>query len=139
VEAVVPADKEETLLIRSSLDVERARRLVRRCAIEAGLGSSQAEELILATSELARNVVRHGGMEGTITCRRSESGRAVEVIVRDTGPGITDVARALEDGYSTSHGLGSGLPATRRLVDFFEIVSGIEGTTVRILKNVTLV
>ena len=132
-------DKEETLSVKTPLDVERARRLVRRFAFDAGLRSSQAEELVLAASELVNNIVKHRATEGRITCRHSESAtsRAVEVLVRDEGPGITDLAKALEDGYTTSHGLGSGLPAARRLVDSFEIDSGAQGTTVRLLKNVS--
>lgn len=134
-------DSEETLSVRTALDVERARRLVRRFAFDAGLRSRRAEELVLAASELVNNIVKHRATAGRITCRQLDSaaGRVVEVVVRDEGPGITDLAKALEDGYTTSHGLGSGLPAARRLVDSFEIDSGAQGTTVRLLKNVSLV
>ena len=56
-------------------------------------------------------------------------------MARDSGPGIRDVARALEDGYSTYRGLGLGLPGARRLMDEFDIVSEIgEGTTVSMIK-----
>ena len=41
----------------------------------------------------------------------------------DNGPGIADVDRALEDGYSTGAGMGLGLPGARRLMDEFEIRS----------------
>jgi serine/threonine-protein kinase RsbT len=41
----------------------------------------------------------------------------------DHGPGIVDVAAALEDGYSTGNGLGLGLPGARRLMDELEIES----------------
>jgi serine/threonine-protein kinase RsbT len=53
----------------------------------------------------------------------------------DRGPGIPDVSLAMRDGYSTSNGLGMGLPGTKRLMDEFEIESAIgEGTKVTIRK-----
>jgi len=51
------------------------------------------------------------------------------------GPGIHDVSRALQDGYSTGIGLGLGLPGVRRLVDDFDVVSVVgKGTTVTARK-----
>ena len=43
------------------------------------------------------------------------------MIAADEGPGIENVERALQDGYTTGGGLGLGLPGARRLVDEFEI------------------
>ena len=61
---------------------------------------------------------------------------AVEVVARDEGPGIPDVERAMEDGYSTGRGLGLGLPGARRLMDTFEITSEVGvGTTVVMRKR----
>ena len=61
--------------------------------------------------------------------------KGIAVIARDHGPGIVNVARALEPGYSTSRGLGLGLPGARRLMDEFEIVSRVGvGTTVTMRK-----
>jgi serine/threonine-protein kinase RsbT len=60
---------------------------------------------------------------------------AVIVIAADKGPGIADLEKAMQDGYTTSNGLGLGLPGARRLMDEFEIHSEIgQGTTV-ILKK----
>ena len=57
------------------------------------------------------------------------------VVARDHGPGIDDVGKALEIGYSTSGGLGLGLPGVRRLMDEFEISSRTnDGTTVTVRK-----
>ena len=57
------------------------------------------------------------------------------VIARDQGPGIPDVAQALQDGYSTNRSLGLGLPGARRLMDEFEIDSRPgAGTTVTMKK-----
>jgi len=60
---------------------------------------------------------------------------ALEVVARDEGPGIRDVERAMQDGYSTSGGLGLGLPGARRLMDDFEVISSLgKGTTVTMRK-----
>jgi serine/threonine-protein kinase RsbT len=60
---------------------------------------------------------------------------AIEVVARDEGPGIADIERAMQDGYSTGGGLGLGLPGARRLMDHFEVRSepGV-GTTVVMRK-----
>ena len=61
--------------------------------------------------------------------------RGIVIVARDQGPGIRDVERALEDGYSTSGGLGLGLPGARRLMDDFDVSSGVgKGTTVTMKK-----
>lgn len=61
--------------------------------------------------------------------------RALVVRAEDDGPGIGDVERALEDGYSTGSGLGLGLPGARRLMDrlIVESTPG-EGTVVEMWK-----
>jgi serine/threonine-protein kinase RsbT len=57
------------------------------------------------------------------------------IIARDFGPGIPDIARAMQDGFSTSRGMGLGLPGAKRLMDDFEIVSEVgKGTTVTMVK-----
>jgi serine/threonine-protein kinase RsbT len=47
------------------------------------------------------------------------------------------LSRALEDGFSTGGGLGSGLPAARRLMDEFAITTGSHGTTIVASKWLT--
>jgi len=51
--------------------------------------------------------------------------------VLDSGPGIPDPERAMEDHYSSSGTLGLGLPGVKRLMDEFELESKPgEGTRV---------
>ena len=85
-----------------------------------------------AISELARNIVRYA-VRGEIILRlvQNDGKKGIEVVANDDGPGIPDVGLAMQDGYSTSGGLGLGLPGTRRLMDDFEITSDFgKGTTV---------
>jgi serine/threonine-protein kinase RsbT len=57
------------------------------------------------------------------------------IVARDDGPGIADLDRAMQDGYSSSGSLGLGLPGSRRLVDEFEIDSAPgKGTRVTLTK-----
>ena len=95
----------------------------------------RAEELVLAASELATNLVRHSDHGGTITCRLLRHRRGVEVEALDSGPGIADVDQAMQEGFSTtSKSLGSGLSSARDLVDEFEIDTKPEATRIRMRK-----
>jgi serine/threonine-protein kinase RsbT len=89
-----------------------------------------------AISELARNIVRYA-VRGEIILRlvQNNGKRGIEVVAADDGPGIADIGLAMQDGYSTSGGLGLGLPGTRRLMDDFEITSDFgKGTTVTVRR-----
>lgn len=89
-----------------------------------------------AISELARNIVRYA-VRGEIILRlvQNDGKKGIEVVANDDGPGIPDVGLAMQDGYSTSGGLGLGLPGTRRLMDDFEITSDFgKGTTVTVRR-----
>ncbi|HEX5368609.1 MAG TPA: ATP-binding protein [Dehalococcoidia bacterium] len=130
------ASIEPSAVVRGPADVEHVRRLVRSYCRANELRPHQSEELVLAASELANNLVRHATPGGTITCRRLSDGRhkAIEVKSTDSGPGIEDVDLAMTDGFSTVGGLGLGLAAARRAVDRFEISSEHQATVVRLIK-----
>jgi serine/threonine-protein kinase RsbT len=117
-------------------DVFAARKRAREEAAMAGLTEPAGEELALAVSEVARNILVHAGRGEVLLGLTTRPDRpAVVVVARDDGPGIEDPGRVIEDGYSTGSGLGLGLPSARRLVDEFELESqpGI-GTTVILRK-----
>jgi serine/threonine-protein kinase RsbT len=116
--------QERTLLIRSDLDIVSARVEGRDMAKALGFGTIDQARIATAISELARNIVLYAG-EGTVTIRPTERGsrKGIEVLCQDQGPGIDDVNLVMQDGYSTSRGLGMGLPGAKRLMDDFEIDS----------------
>jgi serine/threonine-protein kinase RsbT len=100
-----------------------------------GFSSADTEALALATRELAINLVRYAvGGRLTMSVLAANGITGIEVESQDEGPGIASIPRAMEDGYSTGGGLGSGLPGVRRLMDDFEIRSGPEGTRVTTRK-----
>jgi serine/threonine-protein kinase RsbT len=116
--------KTEPLEVRASPDVDAARRSVQALAAAIGMDDSNQDMLGTATSELARNMLDHGGGGHVlIEVVHSERGEGVRVTFDDHGPGIADIAQAMEDGYSTGTGMGLGLPGAKRLVDDFEIAS----------------
>jgi serine/threonine-protein kinase RsbT len=117
--------------VTSRVDAERVCRSSRTLARELGFTSADTERVSLAVSELATNLVRHAqGGELRLAIVEGARGRGLEVESRDAGPGIADLGLALQDSYSTSGGLGSGLPAARRLMDEFAITSDLSGTRV---------
>jgi len=122
--------------IRSDADIVMVRQQARVLARELGFSTSDLTLIATALSELARNIVEYAHGGEIILSRIKEGDRCGFVIIaRDNGPGIADVERAMQDGYSTGTGLGLGLPGTKRLMDEFEITSGIgQGTTVRVTK-----
>lgn len=122
--------------VNSDTDIVEARRLGRMLASKLGFSSSDLAMIATAISELARNIVVYArGGEIILKLVEDQSRRGIVVIAADRGPGIVDVARALQVGYSTSGSLGLGLPGTRRLMDEFEIASVVgKGTTVTVKK-----
>jgi serine/threonine-protein kinase RsbT len=125
------------LVIATNGDIVLARQSGRELADRLGCSSTDATLVATAISEIARNIVIHaGGGELEITVIDDGDGRrGIEVTARDEGPGIADIDRAMEDGYTTDRGLGLGLPGARRLMDEFEITSEVgRGTTVVMRK-----
>jgi serine/threonine-protein kinase RsbT len=105
-------------------DIVTARQEGRR--LSAGLGFSSTDLTLIATaiSEVARNIRVFAG-EGQVQIKQlNERGRdGIMVVARDKGPGIRDLERAMQDGYSTRGSFGLGLPGARRLMDEFQIRS----------------
>jgi serine/threonine-protein kinase RsbT len=119
--------------VRRECDVSRARRLATDLAGAMGFPRAAAYRLATTVSELGYNLVLHTPHGGMIRLHslQSEGRCGIELAAEDDGPGIPDLALAMSDGYSTNHGLGSGLPGSRRLMDEFQILSTPgEGTRV---------
>jgi serine/threonine-protein kinase RsbT len=129
-------ETELQLLIGVDGDIVTARQEGKRLAAALSFSPSDLTVIATAISEVARNILSHAG-EGRMDIGLVErSGRrGVSIVARDDGPGISDVQLALQDGFSTSGGLGLGLPGARRLMDDFEIQSELgHGTVVTMCK-----
>ena len=114
----------DPIALRNEHDVVAARQLVRGVTTELKFSLVDQTKLVTAVSELARNTVVHGG-GGTMRCETDLAGgrSCVRLTFEDNGPGIADLALAMQDGYTTGNGLGMGLPGTKRLVNEFHIES----------------
>ncbi|MCR6524377.1 anti-sigma regulatory factor [Lysinibacillus capsici] len=117
-------------------DIVAARQLGRNEAKALGFGTVDQARITTAISELARNIYLYASI-GVIAIERVEADteKKIVVVATDQGPGIKDVRKVMEDGYSTSGGLGAGLPGVKRLMDSLDIQSVVgEGTTIRAEK-----
>lgn len=122
--------------ISSNIDIVTARQQGRKLALELGFEGAEVTLVAAAISEVARNIVDHA-KQGEVVLDQVQHGskRGIQIIARDEGPGIPDVAQAMQYGYSTRKGLGVGLPGAKWLVDEFEIVSKVgKGTTITMRK-----
>jgi serine/threonine-protein kinase RsbT len=132
-------DTESQTEIRSSGDIVTARQRGRTLALELGFNGADVTLIAAAISEVARNIVDHAkkgeilmvGLNGN-----SNGGKTgIQIVARDEGPGIRDVAQAMQYGYSTRKGLGVGLPGAKWLMDEFDIASELgRGTTITMKK-----
>ena len=125
---------EKRLVIADGHDVVVARVHGVTLAKDIGFDIVDQTKIGIVISEVARNIIDHA-REGIIElrslhCSTSDSD-GMEIVAMDDGPGIVDIAQALEDGYSTNGGMGAGLGAVSRLMDECEVESEIgTGTTV---------
>jgi serine/threonine-protein kinase RsbT len=133
----LPAPRADlSVKIASSFDLITARQLGRKLALELGLVETEVTLLAAAISEVARNIINHA-RHGELFFKLLEKGttRGLQVIARDEGPGIPDVHRAMQYGFSTVGSLGVGLPGAKWLVDEFAIDSTVgQGTRVTLCK-----
>lgn len=117
-------------LIDDDSKIGEARRAAHALANYA-IDAQTAGRVAIAASELATNVLRHGGGGELLLQSLGTDSDCVELLSIDRGPGMSDIERCLRDGYSTGGTMGTGLGAVRRLADEFDIhsVPG-EGTVV---------
>jgi len=122
--------------VTNPIEVLLARKLILADANELGFPQIDATKLATAVSELARNLLEHGGGGRVSWWVVNNSGRfGIKVEFQDHGVGISDVDHALTDGFTTGGGMGLGLPGSKRLVDELDIDSEPgQGTRVTIVK-----
>ena len=122
--------------IDNSDDIVEARKAGHQLALDLGFSLTDVTMIATAISEIARNITsyaRRGAVWVFVADR--EGRKALVVRAEDQGPGIADIERAMEDGYSTGRGLGMGLPGARRLMDRLFVESALgRGTVVEMWK-----
>ncbi|MDH6629531.1 anti-sigma regulatory factor (Ser/Thr protein kinase) [Streptomyces sp. LBL] len=114
--------------VHDSTRVRDARVAAEDAATLAGLDEPRTAAAALVATELATNLLKHGGggrlLIDLVDPPRAAGGRClVQIAAIDHGPGIIDVPAALRDGYSTARSLGAGLGTCRRTADDFDLHS----------------
>ncbi|WP_077624172.1 anti-sigma regulatory factor [Sediminibacillus massiliensis] len=129
-------DFQSCVNIQKEWDIVGARQIGRDFARKIGFGTVDQARIATAISELARNIYLYAGT-GKVCFETIEEidHKGICIIAMDDGPGISEINKVMEDGYSTSGGLGAGLPGVKRLMDEFDIVSEQgKGTEIRTIK-----
>lgn len=117
-------------------DIVTARQKVRELCNRLDFSSVDQTLVATAISELARNIIEYA-KAGEITMSLVEAGdrKEIAIVAKDNGPGIPNIELAMQDGYSTSKGLGLGLPGCKRIMNEFSISSRVgKGTVVTVKK-----
>ncbi|MBP3953308.1 anti-sigma regulatory factor [Bacillus suaedae] len=126
--------------VKNEWGIVAARQAGRTLSKELGFGSVDQARITTAISELARNIYLYAKrgeicLEPVEKTGKTGLKKGIRVIAQDRGPGIPDIRQVMIDGFTTSGGMGAGLPGVKRLMDEFSIDSTTgEGTTVTTIK-----
>ena len=121
----------EWVPVTDTASVGEVRRTALGMAQRLGFDETRAGELSLLATEVTRNVLVHGGGGQVIVGGFKDGGPPrAHLLAIDSGPGIGDVARAMEDGFSTAGTMGAGLGAMKRIASQLEIFTARTGTIV---------
>jgi serine/threonine-protein kinase RsbT len=129
-------ERSDELALKTGEDVVRLRQAVRERAVAVGLSLVDQTKIVTAASEIGRNTVQYGGGGiARIAIVANGTRRGLRLEFSDHGPGIADIAQALQDGFTTGGGLGLGLSGAKRLCDEFHIESEVgKGTRVSLVR-----
>jgi len=133
---VTVAAEQVAIAVKVSEDIVTARQAGHELAAALGFTLTDRTMISTAISEIARNITSYAGSgEIRLLVDLRDGRRSLVVQAEDQGPGIRDITRALDDGYSTGRGLGLGLPGARRLMDGLTIDSAPgRGTLIEMWK-----
>ena len=110
--------------VTHSSEVAHARRAVTAQAAELRFSADDGGRAALVATEICTNMVKHaGGGDLIVRALEGPAGCGLELLGLDRGPGIADLGKSLQDGYSTAGSPGTGLGAIGRLSQRFDIYS----------------
>lgn len=118
---------------------------IKRKLKQIGIGGTVLRRIAVASYEAELNLIIHSH-GGTLSVEMTPE--QIMLVSADVGPGIADLSKAMQEGYSTASeearglgfGAGMGLPNMKRNADGFDIESAVgKGTTIQMrfdLKDV---
>jgi anti-sigma regulatory factor (Ser/Thr protein kinase) len=123
--------RQAVIAISDDSQIGAARRAIAKLAVAAALDETRCGQAAIIATELATNLARYG-RNGKLLVQliATAAGPSVEMLAVDSGPGIADLHRCLQDGYSTGGTPGNGLGAVRRLSSEFDLFSRVDQGTV---------
>ena len=114
-----------SIAVTEASQVAEARRQCMAIARGASFDEPESGRVAIVATELASNLLKHGrGGEILVGAFEDSTGKGVEVVALDKGPGITHLAESLRDGHSTAGTPGTGLGAVIRQSHAHEVFSG---------------
>ncbi|RYZ59956.1 MAG: serine/threonine protein kinase [Proteobacteria bacterium] len=114
----------EQLTVADTSSVGEGRRIATRLADGLGFDVNVRGKIAIVVSELVTNLVKYGGGgELVLESEEIENFAKLHIYAYDQGPGMENVQKCMEDGYSSSGTVGGGLGAISRLPDTFDIYS----------------
>src|ERR1700742_4361959 len=112
------------LAVQDQSQVSETRRRATEMAARQGFGEADSGKVALVATELATNLLKHGnGGEVLVGPYGEGLDSGIELIALDKGPGISNLAASLTDGYSTAGTAGKGLGAVVRQSHFVDVAS----------------
>lgn len=121
----------EHIPIIDGTSIGEARRRGLLAAERLGFDEVKCGKFALLTTEVSRNVLLHGGGgQAIILGAKNAHGPIIRILALDNGPGIPDITRAMDDGYSTAGTMGEGMGAMVRIANKLEIFTARTGTIV---------
>jgi anti-sigma regulatory factor (Ser/Thr protein kinase) len=104
---------------------------IHRIALDAGINQDRINKVDLIVAEMTSNLYKYGeDGEILVGVFPNLGSPYVEIICMDSGPGMINPNRMIQDGMSTSNTLGHGLGSIKRLSDTFELYSQIGWGTI---------
>ena len=114
------------VIVSDASGVAEARRRASAVASALGFDEVGVGEVALLATELCTNLLKHAERGRLLVGDGDGAGNGatrVDLLALDQGPGMSDVAACLSDGYSSSGTLGHGLGAVRRLATQLHVAS----------------
>ena len=104
--------------------IGQIRRAAEMIADEENLDQNLRANTSLVITEICTNLLKHAqGGEVFLSPLSDRSRAGIEILAVDRGPGMSDLSRCFEDGYSSTNTSGTGLGAITRLSTEFDAYS----------------
>ena len=135
-EQTIQENDAKNYIIKNELDVARVVLESSQLAKKIGFTASKQHLIATIVSELGRNILHHAKQGQVILYTiKKDNNTGIEILAKDEGPGIENIANAMKDHYSTKNSLGLGLPAVKRMSDEFTLETAIgKGTSIIAIK-----